>query len=40
MLRRSLLLATSALIAAPILAHAQALSFAPVPFAADDAARR
>ena len=40
MLRRPFLLATTALIVAPVLAHAQALSFAPVPFAADDAARR
>ncbi|WP_096785893.1 PhoX family phosphatase [Rhodobacter sp. CZR27] len=37
---RSQLLAASALIAAPILAHAGEIAFAPVPFAADDAARR
>ncbi|WP_101340812.1 alkaline phosphatase PhoX [Cereibacter azotoformans] len=37
---RSQLLAASALIAAPILAQAGEIAFAPVPFAADDAAKR
>lgn len=37
---RSQLLAASALIAAPIFAHAGDIAFAPVPFAADDAAKR
>ncbi|UIJ32731.1 hypothetical protein LV780_16485 [Cereibacter azotoformans] len=37
---RSQLLAASARIAAPLLAHAGEIAFNPVPFAADDAARR
>jgi secreted PhoX family phosphatase len=37
---RSQLFAASALIAAPIFAHAGDIAFAPVPFAADDAAKR
>lgn len=37
---RSHLLTATALIALPVLAHAGDLSFAPVPFAADDAAKR
>ncbi|PTW51410.1 PhoX family protein [Rhodovulum kholense] len=37
---RSQLFAASALIAVPMLAHAGEIAFAPVPFAADDAAKR
>ena len=40
MKRRSMLLAATALSCAAGLAHAGDLSFAPVPFPADDAARR